>query len=68
MEIATLSRLTLLVDHPLIAAGVGLAAFLLFAGLGSLHAQAWLVRGAPCDDAGIAQRIHLTVRPIALVE
>ena len=41
VEIATLSRLTLLVGHPLPAATAGLAAFLLFAGTGSVHARRW---------------------------
>ena len=41
IEIACLSRLTLLVGQPLLAIGVGLAGFLLFAGGGSLCAQRW---------------------------
>ena len=45
IEIACLSRLTLLVGHPLLAIGAGLAGFLLFAGAGSACAQGWLARG-----------------------
>jgi hypothetical protein len=44
VEIACLSRLTLLIGQPLLAIGVGLAGFLLFAGLGSITAQRWLSR------------------------
>jgi len=44
VEIACLSRLTLLIGQPLLAIGVGLAGFLLFAGLGSITAQRWLRR------------------------
>jgi hypothetical protein len=44
IEIACLSRLALLVGQPLLAIGVGLAGFLLFAGLGSVSAQYWLAR------------------------
>jgi hypothetical protein len=47
IEIATLSRLQLLVGAPLPAIAVGLAAFLLFAGCGSAWAQRWESRGAP---------------------
>lgn len=39
IEIACLSRLTLLIGHPLLAITVGLAGFLLCAGLGSLTVQ-----------------------------
>ena len=41
VEIACLSRLALLIGQPLLAVGVGLAGFLLFAGGGSLYAQRW---------------------------
>ncbi|NUS61126.1 MAG: SAM-dependent methyltransferase [Lysobacter sp.] len=44
IEIACLSRLALLVGHPLLAFGAGLAGFLAFAGLGSTWAQAWIAR------------------------
>lgn len=63
IEIATLSRLTLLVGHPLVAVSTGLAGFLVFAGAGSLFAQRLLAtpRGAgnpmrpvPRAVAGIA--------------
>ncbi|BDU15117.1 hypothetical protein [Lysobacter auxotrophicus] len=65
IEIALLSRLTLLLGHPWIAANVGLAAMLLCAGLGSLQAQRWL--SAPnVDDAAIARRIAWSVRAIVL--
>jgi hypothetical protein len=66
IEIAVLSRMTLLVGHPLLAAGVGLAGFLLFAGLGSLHAQRWLSRNAEGGDAAIARHIRAAVYAIAL--
>ncbi len=66
IEIATLSRLTLLVGHPLLAAGVGLAAFLLFAGSGSLQAQRWMSRTASVDDAMLVRRVRWAVRAIAL--
>ncbi|MHB8913304.1 MAG: spermidine synthase [Lysobacter sp.] len=56
VEIATLSRLTLLVGHPLLAATVGLAGFLLFAGSGSLVAQRWLA-GWGAD--GVARRLEV---------
>ncbi|MBF6023024.1 SAM-dependent methyltransferase [Lysobacter niastensis] len=70
IEIATLSRLTLLVGHPLLAVNAGLAAFLLCAGLGSLQAQRWLGREGPAEeaatsDAGIARRIRWAVHVIA---
>lgn len=45
VEIACLARLKLLLGQPLPAIGVGLAGFLLFAGLGSLCAQRVLARG-----------------------
>ncbi|MCC8362955.1 hypothetical protein LK996_07685 [Lysobacter sp. A6] len=44
IEIACLSRLPLLVGHPLLAFGAGLAGFLAFAGLGSTWAQGWIAR------------------------
>ncbi|HJW47268.1 MAG TPA: hypothetical protein VJ484_12380 [Lysobacter sp.] len=63
IEIATLSRLTLLVGHPLLAANAGLAGFLLCAGAGSLHAQRWLSRwDTAVDDAGAASRIVHRIR------
>jgi hypothetical protein len=46
IEIACLSRLALLVGHPLLAFAIGLAGFLLFAGAGSICAQRWLARSA----------------------
>jgi hypothetical protein len=66
IEIAVLSRMTLLVGHPLLAASVGLAGFLLFAGLGSLHAQRWLSRNEEGGDAAIARHIQAAVYAIAL--
>jgi len=60
-----LSRLTLLLGHPWLAANVGLAAMLLCAGLGSLHAQRWL-SASGADDAAIARRIAWAVRAIVL--
>lgn len=65
VEIATLARLTLLVGHPWLAANVGLAAILLCAGLGSLHAQRWMSGSQP-DDAALASRIAWAVRAIVL--
>lgn len=65
VEIATLSRLTLLVGHPLLAVNAGLAAFLLCAGLGSLQAQRWLGRDDAVTDAAIALKIRWAVRAIA---
>jgi len=65
IEIATLSRLTLLVGHPLLAATAGLAGVLLFAGAGSLQAQQWLARHDASPQA-IALRIRWAVRAIAL--
>ncbi len=64
VEIATLARLTPIVGHPLIAANIGLACVLFFAGLGSLQAQRWLSRGVVDDDA-IARRVAWSVRAIA---
>ncbi|MDR7099951.1 hypothetical protein J2X04_002332 [Lysobacter niabensis] len=66
IEIATLSRLTLLIGHPLLAAGVGLAAFLLCAGAGSVYTQRWLSRRAVVDEAVLVARIRLAVGAIAL--
>ncbi|QSX74051.1 hypothetical protein HIV01_012595 [Lysobacter arenosi] len=65
IEIATLSRLTLLVGHPLLAATAGLAGVLLFAGAGSLQAQRWLARR---DATPLAITLHIrwAVRAIAL--
>ncbi|QGW63690.1 SAM-dependent methyltransferase [Lysobacter soli] len=65
IEIAMLSRLTLLLGHPWIAANVGLAAMLLCAGLGSLHAQRW-VSASDVDDAALDRRIAWAVRAIVL--
>lgn len=65
IEIAMLSRLTLLLGHPWLAANVGLAAMLLCAGLGSLHAQRWL-SASDADDAAMARRITWAVRAIVL--
>ncbi|MDR7135559.1 hypothetical protein J2X06_002768 [Lysobacter niastensis] len=70
VEIATLSRLTLLVGHPLLAVNAGLAAFLLCAGLGSGQAQRWLghadaVSGDAVSDGAIALKIRWAVRAIA---
>ncbi|MFC5579081.1 hypothetical protein ACFPOA_13790 [Lysobacter niabensis] len=66
IEIATLARLTLLVGHPLLAAGAGLTGFLLCAGAGSVHAQRWLSRQAAHTDDVIVERIRWAVRAIAL--
>ncbi len=65
IEIATLSRLTLLVGHPLLAATAGLAGVLLFAGAGSLQAQRWLARHDASPQA-ITRHIRWAVRAIAL--
>jgi hypothetical protein len=74
IEIACLSRLTLLVGHPLLAMGAGLAAFLLFAGAGSVLAQRALARGGRADAAalrravgwiGVALAWHLASFPAA---
>ena len=67
IEIASLSRLTLLAGHPLLAVSVGLAGFLSFAGAGSLYAQRLLGRvGQPTDDAAIARLAQRGVLAIAL--
>ena len=63
IEIATLSRMTLLLGHPLLAANVALAGFLLCAGAGSAHAQRWLSR-SDGSDAAIAARVAWAVRVI----
>ena len=64
VEIASLSRLVLLVGHPLVAATTGLAGFLFCAGLGSLYAQRWLSRLD--SDAAIARATGWAVAAIAL--
>lgn len=61
VEIVTLSRLTLLIGHPWLAANVGLAAILLCAGLGSLHAQRFV---SDADDGMLARRVGWAVRAI----
>lgn len=66
VEIAVLSRLTLLVGHPLVAAGVGLAAFLLCAGAGSLQTQRWLWRRGAANESAVVARIRWTVFAIGL--
>ena len=67
VEIATLSRLTLLVGHPLLAATVGLAGFLLCAGGGSLYAQHLLARaGAERLEVDVANTVRRVVFVIAL--
>lgn len=65
IEIATLSRLTLLVGHPLVAASAGLAGFLLCAGAGSLYTQRWLWRNDGVDEARLAARIRKAVWAVA---
>lgn len=65
VEIAMLSRLNGLLGHPLLAANVGLAGVLLFAGLGSLRAQRWTMR-ADADDAAISRRVRWAARAIVL--
>jgi predicted membrane-bound spermidine synthase len=71
IEIATLSRLTLLVGHPLLAATTGLAGFLVCAGIGSVFAQRVLtgiLARVPAAklEAAIARRVRLAVFVIAL--
>jgi len=75
IEIACLSRLPLLVGHPLLAFGAGLAGFLAFAGLGSTWAQGWIARSrdamprmAQLAVLAIAFGVmwHLFVFPLAL--
>jgi len=65
IEIAMLSRLTLLLGHPWLAANIGLAAMLLCAGLGSLHAQRWM-SASNADEAALARRSAWAVRAIVL--
>lgn len=64
IEIATLSRLTLLVGHPLVAASTGLAAFLVFAGAGSLFAQRLLAEAT--GSAEVMRPVPRAVIAIAL--
>lgn len=76
IEIASLSRLTLLVGHPLLAVTVGLAGFLLFAGAGSVYAQHLLGRidarpsvrddAVSTGDAAIARLVTRAVLAITL--
>ena len=75
MEIACLSRLPLLVGHPLLAFGTGLAGFLAFAGLGSTWAQGWMGRSRAAMPRMARQAVlaialgvawHLLVFPLAL--
>ncbi len=70
IEIATLSRLTLLVGHPLLAIAVGLAGFLVFAGIGSAVAQRGLAQalaGSMVDaDARLARLIRRAVAGVLL--
>ena len=60
IEIACLARLSLLIGQPLLAIGVGLSGFLLFAGFGSVCAQHWLAR----DGRSIAS---LTTRAVLAI-
>jgi hypothetical protein len=60
IEVACLSRLVLLVGHPLLAVGAGLAGFLLFAGAGSVFAQRWLARTTRSIPA-LARRAVLAI-------
>lgn len=57
IEIACLARLALLVGQPLLAVGLGLAGFLLFAGAGSVYAQRWLARSARPVGALVARAV-----------
>jgi hypothetical protein len=75
IEIACLARLGLLVGHPLLALGAGLAGFLVFAGAGSLAAQCWLARSGVADARscrravlliGLGLAWHLATFPWAL--
>ncbi len=76
IEIACLSRLGLLVGHPLLALGAGLSGFLVFAGAGSVSVQRWLARtgtGAHTRDyrlavllIGLGLAWHLATFPLAL--
>jgi hypothetical protein len=60
IEIACLSRLTLLIGHPVLAIAIGLAGFLLFAGAGSACAQSWLAR-SPRPIPALARRAVLAI-------
>jgi hypothetical protein len=60
IEIACLSRLALLIGHPLLAIAIGLAGFLLFAGAGSGCAQRWLARSTRSIPA-LARRAVLAI-------
>jgi hypothetical protein len=60
IEIACLSRLSLLIGHPLLAIAIGLAGFLLFAGAGSGFAQRCLARSARPIPA-LARRAVLAI-------
>lgn len=60
IEIACLSRLTLLVGQPLLAVGTGLAGFLLCAGAGSVFVQRWVARSAQ-PIAVLARRSMLII-------
>jgi hypothetical protein len=62
IEIACLSRLSLLIGHPLLAFGVGLSGFLLFAGAGSVCAQRWL----ELSERPISSMIRRSVLAIGL--
>ena len=65
VEIACLARLQLLVGHPLLAIGAGLAGFLAFAGAGSLFAQRWLAH-ATQDTKTIPRLAMLSVLAIGI--
>jgi hypothetical protein len=60
IEIACLSRLALLIGHPLLAIAIGLAGFLLFAGAGSGCAQRWLAR-SPRTIPALSRRAVLAI-------
>ena len=60
IEIACLSRLTLLIGHPVLAIAIGLAGFLLFAGAGSGCAQLWLAHGTRPIPA-LVRRVVLAI-------
>jgi hypothetical protein len=64
VEIATLSRLTLLVGHPLLAANVGLAGVLLCAGAGSVYSQRWLAHTGAASDDAVVRRIRWAVHVV----
>ncbi len=65
IEIACLARLTLLIGQPLLAIGVGLAGFLLFAGAGSVSAQRWLARSARPIPSLIARAVWMIAAALA---